>query len=161
MLDLRGADALRQRPERAVGRGVAVAADDGHAGLGAPLLGADHVHDAVARIAHREELDPGVRYVALQRLQLQPRLLVGDGGDAQGLALGRHVVVGHRERAVRPAHGASMRSAQACEGLRRRHLVNQMEVDVDHRLAARVLRHAVRVPDLVVEGPAGHAWHVG
>jgi len=40
---------VRQRAERAMGRGVAVAADDGGAGQGKTLLGADHVHDALRR----------------------------------------------------------------------------------------------------------------
>jgi hypothetical protein len=47
VLDFRRADAVRQRAERAVRRGVAVAADDGHAGQGKALLGADDVHDAL------------------------------------------------------------------------------------------------------------------
>jgi hypothetical protein len=48
MLDLRRADAVRQRAEGAVRRGVAVAADDGHAGQREALLGADDVDDALA-----------------------------------------------------------------------------------------------------------------
>ena len=47
---------------------------------------------------------PCVGDVALQGLQLQARLLVGDRVDAQRLALGRHVVVGDRQGAVGPAH---------------------------------------------------------
>ena len=54
MLDLGGADAEGQRAEGAVRRGVAVAADDGHAGLGHALLGADDVDDALADIVHVE-----------------------------------------------------------------------------------------------------------
>ena len=50
VLDFRGADAVRQRAEGAVGRGVAVAADDGHAGQGKALLGADDVDDALALV---------------------------------------------------------------------------------------------------------------
>ena len=49
VLHLAGADAERQRAERAVGGGVRVAADDDHAGLGEPELRADHVHDALLR----------------------------------------------------------------------------------------------------------------
>ena len=54
---------------------------------------------------------PCVGDVALQGLQLQPRLLVGHRVDAQGLALGRHIVVGDREGAVGPAHAAGARRA--------------------------------------------------
>ena len=51
VLDLAGADAVRQRAEGAVRGGVAVAADDGGAGQRKALLGSDHVHDALADVA--------------------------------------------------------------------------------------------------------------
>ncbi|MNT52161.1 hypothetical protein D3C72_1891720 [compost metagenome] len=50
--DFAGADAEGQRPERAVGGGVAVAADDGHAGLGEALFRCDHVEDAAVVRGH-------------------------------------------------------------------------------------------------------------
>ena len=53
VLDLARADAERQRAERAVGRRVAVAAHDRHAGQRQALLRPDHVDDALARVAHR------------------------------------------------------------------------------------------------------------
>ena len=49
VLDFAGADAERERTERAVSRGVAIAADDRHAGLRVALLGADDVDDALPR----------------------------------------------------------------------------------------------------------------
>ncbi len=49
VLDLGRADAVRQRPEGAMRRGVAVAAHDGGAGQREALLGADDVDDALAR----------------------------------------------------------------------------------------------------------------
>ena len=45
------ADAVRQRAERAMRRGMAVAADDGGAGQREALLGPDHMHDALAAVA--------------------------------------------------------------------------------------------------------------
>ena len=54
MLDLGGADAVRQRAEGAVRRGVAVAADDGHARQREALLRADDVDDALADDRSRE-----------------------------------------------------------------------------------------------------------
>ena len=54
VLDLAGADAVRQRAERAVGRGVRIAADDRHAGQRRALLRADHVDDALAQVVHLE-----------------------------------------------------------------------------------------------------------
>ncbi len=57
VLDLAGADAEGQRAERAVGAGVAVAADDRHAGLGDAELRADDVDDALAGVAHGVQAD--------------------------------------------------------------------------------------------------------
>ena len=68
VLDLAGADPERQRAERAVGGGVRVAADDRHAGLGDPELGADHVHDPLPVRAQRVDRDPELLAVALERL---------------------------------------------------------------------------------------------
>ena len=155
MLDLRGADALSQRPEGAVCGGVGIAADDGHPRLGAALLGPDHVDDAVALIAHGEELDAMVGDVARQGGELQARLGVGDRSHPPALADRWHIVVGHRQGELRPPHRPA-RSAEPGERLRRRHFMNEVQVYVDDRLAALAGPHQVRVPDLVVEGPAGH-----
>jgi hypothetical protein len=75
MLDLRGADAVRQRPEGAMRRGVAVAADDRGAGQGEALLGADDVDDALADIELVEILDAEVLGVLGQRLDLDAAFL--------------------------------------------------------------------------------------
>src|SRR5205807_10255841 len=58
VLDLRRADAERERAERTVRRGVAVAADDRHPGLRDAELGADHVDDALPAAAGGVEPDP-------------------------------------------------------------------------------------------------------
>src|SRR4029078_11844000 len=44
---LAGADSERQCPEGSVGSGMTVAADDGHAGLGKPLLRTHDVHNSL------------------------------------------------------------------------------------------------------------------
>ena len=78
MLDLARADAVRERAEGAVRGGVAVAADDGHAGEGKTLLGADDVDDALAAVELVEIFDAEVARVLGQRLDLQPRFRIGD-----------------------------------------------------------------------------------
>ena len=60
-----------------------------------------------------EIFDAEFRRVALQRLDLDAALRIGDALGAVG---GRHIVVGHRERLFRGAHLAA-REAQALEGL--------------------------------------------
>ena len=56
---LRRSDAERERAERAVRRRVAVAAHDDRAGPAQALLGADDVHDALARIGEAQAGDAG------------------------------------------------------------------------------------------------------
>ncbi len=90
-LDLAGADAERQRAERAVGGGVRVAADDGHARLRQAQLRADDVDDALVRRADGVDRDAELGAVALQLLDLEGRLLVEDG---QRSVVGRDGVVG-------------------------------------------------------------------
>ena len=68
MRDLRHADAEGERTERAMGGGVAVAADDDHAGLADAGLRPDHMHDALAWIVQPEQREAVRRRVALQRL---------------------------------------------------------------------------------------------
>jgi hypothetical protein len=70
VLDFRGADAVRQRAERAVGRGVAVAAHDGGAGQREALLGADDVNDALALVEFIVIFDAEFPGVLRQRLDL-------------------------------------------------------------------------------------------
>ncbi len=52
--------------EGAVGRGVAVAAGDGHPRLGQAELGPDHMHDALLPRVRTEIAHPGLRGIALE-----------------------------------------------------------------------------------------------
>ena len=65
VLDLARPDPERQRAERAVRARVAVAAHDRHAGLRQAELRADHVNDALAVVAHREQ--PDAELLAVRR----------------------------------------------------------------------------------------------
>ncbi|KAG0927653.1 hypothetical protein G6F32_012824 [Rhizopus arrhizus] len=102
--DFAGADAERQRTERTMGGGVAVTADDGHAGLGEALFRCDHVDDAAVVRGHVEQLDAVLGAVARQRGDLR---LGGGTGVGQravgGSRQGRRGVVHRRLGAVRPA----------------------------------------------------------
>ncbi len=147
VLDLRRADAPGQRPEGAVGRGVGIAADDGGAGQGEALLGADHVDDALAAVVLVEILDAEFRDVGGERLDLQPAVGVLDALGAIGR---RNVVVDHRQGALGRVDLASGH-AQPLEGLGARHLVDQVPIDVEQRRAVRLGLDDVVVPDLVVE----------
>ena len=154
VLDLAGADAVRQRAERAVGGGVRVAADHGHAGQGGALLGPDHVDDALAlgqerKVGGRAELAD----VPVQRDDLLLADRVGDAVVAALPAGGRRVVVGGgHDRADAPDLAAGL--AQPFEGLRAGHFMDQVAVDVEDGGAVLLGVDDVLVPDLVVEGSA-------
>ena len=66
VLDFRGADAETQRPQRAVGGGVAVAAQHHHARQDHAVLGRDHVFDALQRIGGVEQRDVLLVAIALE-----------------------------------------------------------------------------------------------
>ena len=140
--DLAGADAEGQRAERAVGAGVAVAADDGHARLGEPELRADDVDDALALVAERRAGSPTSRS-SLQRPELR-RAPPGRRPDTavRSARGGRRRVVHGGHGAVRPAHLEA--ALQLGERLGRRDLVDQVQVDVeDVRRARRARPHEV------------------
>ncbi len=145
MLDLGGADAMRKRAERAVGRGVAVAADDRRARQREALLRPDDVHDALARVELVVIFDAELARVLGQFLDLLAALGIVDAAAAVG---GLDVVVDDGERLVRRAHLAAGQP-QALERLRARHLVDEVAVDIDEAELARRLDDMV-VPDLVV-----------
>ncbi len=148
VLDLGGADAERDGAEGSVGGGVGVAAHNGHPGQRPALLGSHHVHDALAGVAHREVHDAELGGVGPERLDLFAADRIGDrlvdvgGGDV--VVLGRDGEVGASNRATG--------EAQAVEGLRRGHLVDQVEVDVEQVGFSRRRIDDVAVPDLLCQG---------
>ena len=147
VLDLAGADAERERAERAVRGGVRVAADDRHAGLRDAELGADHVDDALAAVAEAvaagrrtpRSCARAPRAAARERSSSMPRSRPMVGTLWSAVA---RVRSGRRTR--RPA------SAEALERLRARHLVDEVQVDEEQVVADHVV-----VPDLLERG-LGH-----
>lgn len=144
---------MRQRAERAMRRGVAVAADDGGARQRKALLGADDVHDALALVVLVVIFDAEFLGV----LRHHPHLLDAFGiGIRLGTVGGRDVVIDHGQRLLRRVHLAPRR-AQAFERLRRGYLVHQMAIDIEQAGAVICFVHQMVVPDLVVQrGRFGH-----
>ncbi len=103
-----------KRAKGTVGRGMRIAADDGHAGLGEALLRPDDVDDALADIVHAEIGHAKIAGVLFERFDLDTAF---DLDDALGAVRGRHVMVSNRQRRLRPVHLAT-RHAQAFECLR-------------------------------------------
>ena len=152
MLDFGGANAERQRAERAVRGGMRVAANHGHAGERGTLLRTDHVHDTLTGVVHAELGDAEVTAIRVQRLDLQARHRVGDALGAVG---GRYVVVGGRKVGVH-APELARGQAQALEGLWARDLVHQVPVDIKQAGTVLVLANDMGIPELVVQRLSSH-----
>src|SRR5258708_4038522 len=129
VLDFRSADAVRERPEGALRRSVAVAANDGGAGQREALLRPDDVNDALPAVALVEIFDAELARVLGERFDLQRRFGIVDPLRAIG---GLNVVIDHRERLLRRAHLAAGH-AQALEGLRARYFMHELPADVEGR----------------------------
>ena len=113
MLDLGGADAEGEGPESAVGGGVGVAADHGHAGLGQAQLRADGVDDSLVGIPQGVQPHPELGAVGAQGLDLST---AGDIGDRQVDVHSGGVVVLGGDRQVGATDRASGQT-QPLEGL--------------------------------------------
>ena len=148
MLDLGGADAVGQRAEGAVRRGVAVAADDGRARQREALLGADDVDDALALVELVVILRCRNRLAFLASVSTWMRL----SSSAMPLASGRWSARCDRPRpASSPARAPCGRS---CAGLRRPAGSSPRGRDGGRYRAGRCrlgLVDQMVVPDLVVE----------
>src|ERR1700694_2813847 len=133
MPDFRGADSEGERTERPVRAGMAVAADDGHAGLRRPDLRTDDVHDAAPRVAHAEQLDAELGGVLLELTHLLRRRIYFDGYVAEHLVgAGRRRMIHGCEGPVGTTHRQSC-GLQYAERLRRSDLVNEVQIDIQHR----------------------------
>ena len=153
VLDLAAADAEGQRAERAVRRSVAVAADDGQAGLRDSEFGADDVHDALVAAEQIEQNDAVALAGGFERIELRARVMVQDG---QGTVLGGDRVVHHGEGQVGAANLAAV-GLETRKSLRRGDLVDQVPVDIDERRLAGGLVDNVGLPNLFVHC---FRWHV-
>jgi hypothetical protein len=100
--------------------------------------------------AHRVDGDAELLAVAFKRLDLLTRKFVRDL-LCHGDPFRRDVVVGCGNRAVGSAH-LSARHPQSVEGLSGRHLVHEMQVDVEQTVTDLVL-----LPDLVEQRLRHHA----
>ena len=155
MFHFAGADAVRQCAERAVGAGVRVAADDGHAGQRRALFGAHHMYDALAFVFKREIRQRAEFFdvfVQSVHLQLGNRVF-----DAFVPMVGGGVVVGGGDHAV-DAPQLAAGHFQAFKRLRAGDFVHQMAVDIQQHRAVFFFADDVAVPEFVVEGLRFHVF---
>ncbi len=118
MADFGRADAEGEGAEGPMGRRVAVAADDGLAGLRRTLFWADHVHDAALVAAEAQQFDAELAAVLFQFLHLARGGFDLDRHAAEDfIGIGRRGVIHRRQRAIDAADLEAQR-AQQREGLR-------------------------------------------
>ncbi len=147
-----GADAERERTEGAVRGSVAVAADDGVAGLRDAKFGADHVNDALVLAVHVEQADAAFAAISFERLKLEARVGVENGERA---VLGRNGVVHHGKGEIGAANFAAF-GFESGEGLRGSAFMDEMAVDVDECRFAGFLMNQMGVPNFFVQS---FQWH--
>jgi hypothetical protein len=132
---------------------VAVAADDGEAGLGDAELRPDDVDDALILAVHVEQGNARFAAVAFEGFELAARVGVEDGKLAVFRGDG---MIHHREGKLGLAHLASGRF-EPRERLRRSPFMNQVAVDVNQGGLAGFFSNNVCGPDFFVECARRHA----
>ncbi len=151
-----GADAKRQSAERAMGGGVAVAADNGHARLGQTQLRADHMDDAAVGAVPTRQANAMAAAVILERLHLLFRRRIDI--DRLGAGRARRCGRGMIQRAEHPVRSADFQPAlfERGEGLRACHFMDEVQVDIDQRGRRIGLSlDLVCLPDLLEKGFGG------
>ncbi len=147
MRDFGRADAERVGAKRAMGRGVAVAADDQEARQRQSLLRTDDVHDALPGIADPEQPDAVLGAVLLDLPHHAGDLGIG---NIRAGAARRHIVVGDAEGQA----GLGHRRAAIGELAERVHgaFVHIMAIDPEQRLAVLAPQDLMGGPELVDQG---------
>src|SRR4029450_1418490 len=150
MVQLAGADTERQRPQPAMGAGMAVAADDQAARKAEAKLGPDHMDDALPRLIDIEHPDAGRRRLGPQARQKLLSDLAGAGPSARR----RDRMIRRCECQFRIVHGqvAVFEIEQARRGAQ---IVQQMTVDVKQISIVADASDHVLVPDFGQQGSAG------
>ena len=155
MRHIRGADAERQRAERAMGCCVAVATDDRQARQGQPLFGSNNVDDALARVVEAEHLQLVVRGILGQLVDHPRDVRIGRAS----LALtGGHVMVGDREGQIGPRDLALARP-QLVEGMERA-FMHEVPVDPEQDVILILLQNIMAAPQLVEQGQRSAGCHL-
>ena len=153
MLHLARPDPEGERPKRAVGAGVGVAADNGLARLSVAQLRPHHVHHALLIRVQVIKRDPKLLAVLGQRLDLLQRDRIGDGQKAAG---GRDIVIHGRHGSLRAADFAA-REAQSLKSLWAGDFMYEVQVDVEQSRLPGFVADDMRVPYLLKERSWCHA----
>ena len=148
--DFARASAKSQSAQGAVGGGVGVTAHQHHAGLGEALFGADHMHDALARVAQGKVQDAVGLGVFHQTLDHPALFSVGD--RRHHMAAGGDAVVGGGHHLIGAADGQALFFQKLkCMD---RSVMHQMACHMQQALAIVAIEHFVCMPNFFVQGQA-------
>jgi len=150
MLDLRCADAEAERAERAVGGGMAIAAQHDHAGADQARLGRDDVLDALQRIVDVEQFDAVARAVAREIGSLARGGVDRDHAFADRIGFRRNHVIDDAHLLLRPQY-ADTAFDEPVERLRARVLVHDVQVRVKQDVLRVETGHGVRLDELLIQ----------
>ena len=140
VFDFGGADAEAQGPQRAIGRGVAVSAEDDHAGTDHAQFRRDDMFYALKTVVGVEQRDAVAVAILLQVRGLQCRIRLLDDADRHGV--GRNDVVDHRY-VLAGLQDCAAGFRQPGEGLRAGVLVHDVQVGVKQHVLRIQTRHRV------------------
>ena len=125
--------------------GVTVAADDGHAWLGATKLGSDDMDNAAMRTGHAVQGDPKFGGVGFHLLDLRRSHRIRnrdfDGRGRDGMI--------HRGEGFLGAADFQSALAQTREGLRRGDFMHEVQVNIKDGWGFRLFSNNMRVPDFL------------
>src|SRR5229473_733283 len=150
MLDLAGTDAKGQCTQRAMGRGMRVAAHNGHPGQGQSLLRSDDVHDPLPRIGHIIQGQAKFLRVPFHGGQALLALFIHHVQHAPSWD-GWHIMVKHGNGGIGPAYLAGGET-QTSKGLWGGHFMYKVTVDIQNGGFSRRLTYDVGIPDLLEHG---------
>src|SRR5258708_39491246 len=150
MSHLGGTDSKRERAKCAVGAGMAVPADHGRPRQAEAQLGSNHVDNPLPPAFDSMKLDSKLPAVGLKLSHLAFRLSVGELQRAvRSPWQGGNGVIDGGNGALWTSH-PKLSFAQDRKSLGGRHLVNQVQIDIEKRRRIGRLRRAQgRGPDLL------------
>src|SRR5437879_4947832 len=152
VLNFAGANAEGQSAESAVRGSVAVAANNGLAGLRDAQFRADDVHDALILAVHVKEADAGFAAVFLQRIELELGVVIENG---QRAVRGGDGMVHHGKGEIGAADFAAF-GEKSGESLGRSAFMDEVAVNIDDGGLAGLLVNDVGVPDFLIERFRSH-----
>jgi hypothetical protein len=156
MLDLTGTNTKGQGSKGTVRRSVRVTAHSDTSRKSETLLGTDNVNDTLTFVGHGKVCHTEILDILLELHDLRSTSSLFNECfyiHKIGSVSGGYVVIDGHKSAVRSPHGA-VSNPEAFKGLRGRHLVNQMAIDVDESRQAVIIDQVI-IPDLVNKSSFG------